>query len=204
MNGIGCEQARDWLPTARRGELGETDRAALERHLSACPDCRHEAALVWRVLAAAPAAPPGLAARVQAALRAELATSRAGEAPEPRIEPGDVASASDRPKLHLVRASGGRERGSRRPAWMPSLRGLALAASLVVMVGVATLVRRSAEPTPSTAPEVAADVLDDGGLAGVSSPLAEWPGATGVVAGGAVLDGLSDAQLQTLLKEMGS
>lgn len=42
---ISCEQAREWLPDALKGELPGEHQISLDAHISQCPDCEREQAL---------------------------------------------------------------------------------------------------------------------------------------------------------------
>ncbi len=82
-----CREWREELGAHALGQLPEEERAALEAHLEGCPECRAELASLSGVVRllpladpahfdTAPAAPPSLANRVIATIRAERRAQR--------------------------------------------------------------------------------------------------------------------------------
>ncbi len=69
MSETGCERAREAIPDFVGGRLPAEVRAAIEVHLGTCAECREEAELVALLTASRPAVPPGLARRIEAAVR---------------------------------------------------------------------------------------------------------------------------------------
>ena len=69
MSETGCERAREAIPDFVAGRLPAEVRAAIEVHLGTCAECREEAELVALLTASRPAVPPGLARRIEAAVR---------------------------------------------------------------------------------------------------------------------------------------
>ena len=74
-----CESVRDLLPDWVVGALDEEKIAPVKEHLSSCPECRGEEAVICALLEACPEAPVGLEARIQAHLREEMSVK--GKAP---------------------------------------------------------------------------------------------------------------------------
>ena len=73
MKSPDCDSVRDLLPEWVVGALEEGEAAPVREHLSSCPECRREEAVICAVLDACPEAPAGLETRIQARLREELA-----------------------------------------------------------------------------------------------------------------------------------
>jgi anti-sigma factor RsiW len=79
---MNCDEARELLGALADGELAETERRVLERHIAGCPDCREElAALQTQTSQLRRAArfglPDDLEGRIRAALSAEDDTASA-------------------------------------------------------------------------------------------------------------------------------
>jgi len=134
--------------------LEADERRRVEQHLAACERCRLQLAVLRATVAAVrtglptPPPPPGLAARVGAALDAEDARS------------GDAAVAPPSPPLAPSPI--------RRPAAVPRWRwALAAAATVVAVAVVAYWLGSGAAPGPGVAPAVtpgpprSADLVDD-------------------------------------------
>ena len=64
-----CERVRENLPDFVGGRLAPADAALVEAHLSDCSECGDEAALVRLLFDARPAAPTGLAGRIEGSTR---------------------------------------------------------------------------------------------------------------------------------------
>lgn len=81
MNEMTCDHVLDRLPDLAAGRIGESDAAALHAHLGGCADCAEAWSVVSLLAEAGPApVPPGLEARLQAAVRADGVGSAAGAA----------------------------------------------------------------------------------------------------------------------------
>ncbi len=184
MRSIECEAVRDLLPDAEAGRLDAGVDGALRRHLEACESCRAEAEIVAALEAGAPAVTAALATRVRAALEAELRGARPAVCPRLEVVPGAKSA----------------RRVPRAGAWR-GLRRWGLPASLAAAALAGVVVWRS---TAGTGDIVGADGGLASGDAAAAAPLPEWPASRGIVAGAAVLDDLSDAQLERLLTEIES
>lgn len=68
MNEPQCESVRDRIPDFVGDRLAPADAAAVRAHLDECAECREEAALVGLLFASRPAAPDGLASRIEESL----------------------------------------------------------------------------------------------------------------------------------------
>lgn len=202
MSGMNCNQVRDLLPERRAGRLDDATEAAVAAHLDTCPGCRQEAELVDLVAGRVAAPSADLRARIVGAVLADQAS---------RTSSGEAERATSRPHIR----------------WLP-FGALAVAAGVLLMlaggfglwqalhysrVDVAAPVEAAA-PIDGAAAIAAIDALpiEASPSAGGSSttaeaavtPLPEMPASNGVVAGMATLDGLTDAQLRSLIAEMGS
>ncbi len=199
MTNINCDEVRELLPELDAERLPPERAAPLHAHVSSCDGCRMEAALIARLRASAPMPPPGLEARVLHSLDALRAAT---------AEAAGRADAAGRPRLRVMAGAAATLAGAHRNSAprrfrlrTAGARRWALAASVTIMVTAGAVVWRI-----SNGDGGALTTLDAGTQADVpsTSPLPEWPAANGVVAGGAVLDDLSDDQLKTLLEEMQS
>ncbi len=177
MNNLTCEQVRDMLPDRHHGQLESPLRLALESHLRQCRECREEAEFVDRLWRARPGAPPGLEEAVLRRLREEAAPGRGRGVQGWRVGLG-------LPKVK------GASRWFGVPSW-----ALSAAALIVVAVGTGVLWNRWSENGLSAR---GTEVLEIDPVA----PEA-WLWDSGVVAGGPVLDGLTEEELETLLRELG-
>lgn len=166
---------REALPDWIGGRLEERRAEAVGRAVEADPDLRAEADLLRSVAAGRTPAPEGLDVRIAAAVLR------------------DQRGSGDRRGSGAAVLSDGVERGRwlgvRTPVW-----ALAAAAALVLVLGTFELVDRA-----GTAGGAEMDAL----LAAMSSPHTPWVADDGTVAGAAVLDGLSEEALASLLEEMG-
>lgn len=72
MTKIRCADVKDLLPEWIRGELGESDRAAVTAHVSSCESCSEEVELLRRIQAAAFSTPASLASEIKSAVAAEI------------------------------------------------------------------------------------------------------------------------------------
>lgn len=220
MTSVGCEHARDLL--ARREGLEPAREAELRAHLAACADCRAEAALIEALRGTVPAASDALRERVSAAARAELAG--AGAPGDERGHEGVVpigAARRRRPSLrYLTMAASFAAATLLGVLLWQQTRGVPLppsdAAPPVDGAPVAGVDPVDAAPDEGTTPEggrLEGGVLPDEGidLAQVTLPVEQgldqpsaWPGSNGIIAGGVTFDGLSDAELESLLRELES
>lgn len=152
---------------------GDVFPDALARHRDGCEPCRREEELVRALFAVRPEPPAELAGAISAALRAAPPASTRGGGP--------AASAP---------SSGGVLRFL-----------LPVAALLVAALGSVLVWQGGGSPDPD--PTGAAVAAVDEGAAGLDGmPL--WPSANGMVAGEPLLllEGLTEAQLEALLREM--
>jgi hypothetical protein len=82
MSAEDCDRIRDALPEWILGTLGPELRVEMTRHLASCTDCSREEEVLRRLLSVRPAPPEGLAARIQARLKEEIAVGAEPEAPK--------------------------------------------------------------------------------------------------------------------------
>jgi hypothetical protein len=172
MKGPDCEIIRDLLPDFGAGCLLSEEGAMVETHLGSCPDCRKDLEVIVALRGARPDVPPDLEARIQARVRNEMAR-------EGVLGPGK-ASQGTAGVLPLF----GRPRWA--PAWL-----LSAAAVVILALGVGVVWdQRTSDP------------MLDPVLVASQEPLPEaWLWDDGMVAGAPVFDGLSDEDLEALLKE---
>jgi anti-sigma factor RsiW len=130
MNRYDCDTVRDLLPLLVRGELTAPAETHARDHVSSCPECRDEAALVRMIQVTLDPLPAGLEARVLTAVRQAAAGGQAGS-----------GIATDPPRLAVA---------PRR--WSPGR--LAMAATVAAtLIGGALVVERFGSPwsdTPAT------------------------------------------------------
>jgi anti-sigma factor RsiW len=175
MKGRDCETIRDLLPEFGAGSMAPEERRVIEAHLATCQDCEQELGVLTALRDARPEVPPGLEARIQARIRAEMAEDLAPAGAETR-------SAVGRRVIPIP----SRWR-SIAPAW-----ALSAAAIVILALGTAVIWNRS----PMTPIEDPIQVASQ-------EPLPEaWLWDDGMVAGAPVFDGLSDEDLEALLKEL--
>jgi len=172
MSGADHERVRDLLPDYARDGLGPVQASRVAAHVAECDECAAELAVLGDLRAAAVVPSERLAARVRDALDAARATGAPAAVPEIRLRTA---------------------RPWRRRLWAP--------AAVLATVAVALVVTRSVGPGRGTdALDSAATLMARDSV--VSAPYGDWPGADGTVAGLAMLDDLSEQQLQTLLERM--
>lgn len=144
MTNMTCATVQDLLPELATGRLGGGESESVESHLAGCSRCR-EALDVLTLLTASPPteAPPELEARIQAAVRQELAMTGTRRAP---------AAHGARRGWHIP-----------APAW-----GLAAAAVLALVMGRTLLPGGEQEPELLALGQEDLPVLlaDDGMVAG--------------------------------------
>lgn len=169
-----CETILDGLPDRVAGRLSPEEEARVDAHLQGCADCRAGFELLTTLAAAPPAPPPGLEARIQAAVVREFGESTV---------PASVSSTTGPRAPSRAR----RETRFRRPGGVPAW-GWAAAAVLALLLG------RSLVPS-AEAPE-----SDPALVALAEADYAVLP-AGDIVAGAPVLDGLSEEDLNQLLEE---
>ena len=139
------------LALCAEGLLSRRRSERIRSHVASCPECAMASARLTEVpvlLAQVPppALPPGIAARLDAALSAEVARRAA---PDPGTVPEQAAPAP--PPGPASRARAGRPHGPRLR--MPvAARILATAGVLVVAGGVGYAVSQSSSPSPPAAP----------------------------------------------------
>ena len=180
MTGNDCEMIREWLPEMDAGTLSAEDAGTVQGHLRGCAECRKELELIGFLregMAKAEGAadvPPGLEARIKARVREDLAVDQPGM--EGRRAPKEVGVI---PIVGRIRQA---------PAW-------ALSAAAVVILALGTGVIWNQKTSESGLDPVVVATQD---------PLPEsWLWDDGLVAGAPVFDGLSDADLEALVKEFG-
>ncbi len=127
-----CRKSQEYISRAIDGELSERERARLEKHLAACPDCRVLSEDLGRIVAGA----------------GRLATP----------EPSDKVWANVRTELVKARREGERIGTARPPAfWLgaPALRyaGVAALALVLVVTGVVVGLRLGRGGTIPAGPE---------------------------------------------------
>jgi anti-sigma factor RsiW len=149
MKSPGCDEVRDHLPGWVLGELPEREAEEIRTHLSSCPDCREEEAVVRGVLHSRPPVPPELAGRIRARLRQEL-----GEAPD--------LTAADPAVIPLPR----------KIRWVPAW-ALSAAALVILSLGIGVVWNGETPETTVDPMEVAVEeplpeawLWDDGIVAG--------------------------------------
>jgi len=116
-----CPEVHDLLPELERGELTLQRRREVEAHLAACgecPECAEAREIVRALIVSRPAVPVGLEARIQAAVRREMAADD---------ESGDLLRLEPRRRRSV-------------PSW-----ALGAAALLMLAVGTPVLMNRMAE-----------------------------------------------------------
>jgi len=172
MKGRDCEIVRDLLPELGAGTLSLEEGGMVEAHLGSCPDCQMELEVVMALRDARPEIPPDLEARIQARVREEMTRERTRVAEEAPGETNRVIPIF------------------RRPRWAPAW---ALSAAAVVILALGTSVIWN---------QRAPDLVQDPMVVASQEPLPEaWLWDDGMVAGAPVFDGLSDEDLEALLKE---
>jgi anti-sigma factor RsiW len=185
MSEYSCEQVRDLLPELQAHVLERSARQAVEHHLGTCAECAGDLALIRDLAAAGPEPAPGSIDRIRAALDAE----RAGAAgTERRID-----SSPDRPaEVVPIGTDGAGRPGSRGREWTWSLRA---AAVLVVALGVTQWMSGTGEtPADVDVPTETASLEEDG--------TTFFGAEDGVIAGGPVLEDLSDDALASVLEDL--
>jgi anti-sigma factor RsiW len=172
MTGPDCEIIRDLLPELAAGTIAPEEGGMAEAHVSSCPDCQKELEVVMALRDARPEVPSGLEARIQARVREAMTREPARVVEEGPPETGRVIPIF------------GRSRWA--PAW-------ALSAAAVVILALGTSVIWNLRVS---------DMIQDPIVVASQEPLPEaWLWDDGIVAGAPVFDGLSDEDLEALLKE---
>lgn len=180
MTGTNCERIQELLPELASGALSAREAEEVEGHLASCPECREVLGVIgalrraWGDAEVPAAAPPGLEARIQARVREELAAEQLGE-----------GRGSRRKEAGVIPIFGWLHRA---PAWALS------AAALVILALGTSVIWNQRTPQLGLDPVVVATQED--------APEA-WLWDDGMVAGAPVFDGLSDEDLEALLKEIG-
>lgn len=173
MNGRDCETIRDHLPEFGSGSVAPEIGRMIEAHLASCQDCEKELGVLLALRSARPKVPAGLEARIQARIREEMAEELARAGDETQSRGSRVIPIFTRWR-------------SVAPAW-------ALSAAAIVILALGTAVIWNRGPTKP---------IEDPILVASQEPLPEaWLWDDGIVAGAPVFDGLSDEDLEALLKE---
>ena len=182
MNDMGCDHVRDLLPELHLGALSPGQRSGVDAHLTSCPECRALLALIGELGADRPEPRPGSLEAVRAATGAAFAEQHRFSGPV-SVDDGVIS----------MKPRGGPARFVSELRW-----SLPAAAVLVIALGTSVLWFGGGEPgTDMTAVDaLAAAPAEDG--------YAFYLGEDPVVAGGMVLEDLSDEELQTLLEELES
>jgi len=172
MNGPDCEIIRNLLPEFGAGSISGEEGGMVEAHLGSCPECRGDLELIRALREARPEVPPEVEARIQARVREEMARDRTAGAGEVS---GDTAGII--PSLARLRSL---------PVWAQS------AAAVVILALGVSAIWNARNP----------DLVQDPIVVASQDPLPEaWLWDDGMVAGAPVFDGLSDEDLEALLKE---
>ncbi len=181
MNDTGCDRVRDLLPELHHGDLSSAVRHEVDAHLSSCGECREILDFLRRVERERPEAPASALKAARAAAAREFAERPLYSGPEP-VDEGVVP-------LNTFRD---------RPRWLSELRwSLPAAAILVIALGTSVIWFGDGGPQTGVLDSVEATESDVDGYA-------FYMGEDPVIAGGVVLEELSDDELQTLLEELES
>ncbi len=177
-----CEQVREHLPDALAGTLRAEDAHALFAHAGGCADCRAEAELLQALRRHAEATPPGLEARIVAAVSARrvpwiLRTGR------PALLAAGLAGALFGGAVLLHRATSPR---NAVPDLVPQASS-----------------PQAQAPAPAAGPGGITPTSAAPDVRGLAQPL---PGTAeaGLFSSSGSTDDLSEEELQTLLKELQS
>lgn len=168
---MSCETIQDRLPDLVAGRLDPVEAAEIERHLSACDECRADAEVLRALHAAGPApVPVGLESRIRAAAATAL-TEETGNDVRPL--------AIDRSLMPRQRV----------PSW-----AMGAAAVLVLALGTPLLVDRM------DTSDLGTPISEESALeAPVASVWASED--DGLIAGAPALETLTDEELALLLEE---
>jgi predicted anti-sigma-YlaC factor YlaD len=176
-----CDGVRDLLPELHHGELSSAVRHRVDAHLASCEECRDILAFLRRVDGERPEARASALEAARTAAAREFAERTRFTGPE-RMEEG------------IVPLNAARE----RPRWLSDLRwSLPAAAVLVVALGTSAIWFGGGGPQAGGIDPLEAVQSE---VDGYAFYLGEDP----VIAGGVVLEQLSDDELQTLLEELES
>jgi hypothetical protein len=167
-----CERVKELLPDLIRGDIGQGETEGIEEHLRTCQDCQKDLEIIEVLRGAAPLPPPELAARIQARVREDLGIDGAMEG-----KPVGQDSAKTLPFA----------RRRRVPVW-----ALSAAAVMILALGTSVLWNGSLSETD----------FDSVDVASLEAAPESWLWDDGMVAGAPVFDGLSDEDLEALLKEL--
>jgi len=152
MSAEDCDRIKEVLPEWIQETLDPELGTEITGHLATCPDCSREVEVLRRLLSARPTPPDGLAARIQARLKEEIAVD-AG--PESTPAPGEV--------MPLLR----------RHRWTPTW-ALSAAAVVILSLGIGIVwngaeipeLGQSSSQAASEDPAPEAWLWDDGMVAG--------------------------------------
>jgi hypothetical protein len=169
-----CERILDLLPEWASDHLDRAAGEAVEDHLAVCDSCRESAEVVRSLIRFRPDPPTGLENRIQSRVREEF---------------GDEAGLQgDRDRKQTSKVVPIRTRRRLVPTW-------ALSAAALVVLGLGT---------KALLDENGQDVVLDPVSVAAEDPIPEaWLWDDGIVAGGLVLDGLTEEDLEALLEEFG-
>jgi anti-sigma factor RsiW len=169
-----CARILDLLPEWVSEGLDPADRGAVEGHLATCGSCLESAEVIRSLVRLRPEPPAGLENRIQTRVREEFGGEAAPEGDRDREQTAEVVP---------IRA---------RRRWVPAW-ALSAAALLVVGIGTKILLDENGQ-----------DVVLDPVSVAAQDPIPEaWLWDDGIVAGGLVLDGLTEEDLEALLEEFG-
>ncbi|MFH1764241.1 MAG: zf-HC2 domain-containing protein [Gemmatimonadota bacterium] len=172
MKSRDCETIRDRIPEFSAGVVTPEEGGMIEAHLVSCADCQEDLEVIMAVRGARPEVPSDLEARIQARIRKEMTRERSAGSGED--------SRQTNPAIPIF----GRRRFA--PAW-----ALSAAAVVILALGTGVIWNRQAP-----------DLFQDPIVVASQEPLPEaWLWDDGMVAGAPVFDGLSDEELEALLKE---
>lgn len=163
---------QDLLPDYAAGRLDVVTARGVEEHLAACHTCAAELELVRAIAAGREPVPAGLETRVRTAMNAAMDARAGHEEPTP-----------------VIRLQG-RGRGW---SWLLSPWTGVVTAALVAIVAGAIVFGGGPGTTAADADLMAL---------GETAPYGALPGADGQLAGMALLDDLSEEQLEELLGEL--
>jgi hypothetical protein len=180
------------LAAFRENLLPKRKTARVAAHLSSCPRCAEidaQLAAVTAILARTPAPPmpPSLAARLDAALAAEIARSAMDASPSDAASPATAASpagapapggpAGRRAPVAAGRDATGRRPGRGRAPWRLSPRLAAAAAAVVLVAGGGYAIVRAVSGGNTTAPSGSSGASVGSGALGEPSAITRPPAA---------------------------
>jgi anti-sigma factor RsiW len=182
MNDMGCDHVRDLLPELHLGALSPGQRRGVDGHLTSCSECRALLALIGALEAERPEPRPGSLEGAREAAAAAFAERHRFTGPV-SVGAGVIPMTP---------------RGGASRVWSDLRWSLPAAAVLVIALGTSVLWFGGEEAAPdlTAVDALAAAPAEDG--------YAFYMGEDPVVAGGVVLEDLSDEELKALLEELES